>query len=362
MNKKFKSLNDIILIIIFMFILILPMMFTSIGKATSDNRVLAQRPHLRVDGKINKQFFNEFDNYINDHFGFREKLIDLDISMNLKLFDKPSTSTVLCGKKGWLYLTADNSIGNYQNTNLYTDEELEAMKEKYINLQKFYNEQGIEFVMMVAPNKSTIYGEYYPEGINKAGEYSRLDQLKDYFTENTDIALVDVRDELKAKKEQYELYYKTDTHWNSMGAFVAYQKLIKVIADKGIAVKQYNEDDFDIEKIDRPGGDLLVMLKLEKYKADAIEYIFHYKNNDGKYGYESTLINGVNHFKTKSKNEELGKALIFRDSFSTAIEQFVANSFYEAEFVWDTHCTDYNDLLEDKPDVVIMEIVERGMW
>ncbi len=362
MSKKFKKLNDIILIIIFMFMLILPMIFTSIGKETSDNRVLAQRPHLRVDGKFNGQFFREFDSYINDHFGFREKLINLDINVNLKLFDKPTTGTVMCGKQGWLFYTAENSIGNYQNTNLYTDEELEAMKEKYVNLQKFYNEQGIEFVMMIPPNKNTIYGEYYPEGIKKAGNYSRLDQLKDYFAENTDIPFVDVRDELNAKKDQYELYYKTDTHWNNMGAFIAYQNLIKTIADKGVAVKQFSQDDFNIEKIDKSGGDLLEMLKLDKYKDDAVEYKFKYKNKNGKYGYQSTLIDGKNHFKTESKNKKLGKALIFRDSFGTAIEQFIANSFYEAEFVWDTRCTEYNHLLESKPDVVILEIVERCMW
>ena len=78
---------------------------------------------------------------------------------------------------------------------------------------------------------------------------------------------------------------------------------------------------------------------------------FQYVKNDGR--------NGVI---AKNNDLSLPKAIIFRDSFFTQLEPFTSTIFSSAEYHsrWFTEA-DKNYILENKPDVIIWEMVERSM-
>ena len=50
-----------------------------------------------------------------------------------------------------------------------------------------------------------------------------------YVKENSDINIIYPINELKAAKKYWQIYYKYDTHWNNMGAFVGVQSLYKAL-------------------------------------------------------------------------------------------------------------------------------------
>ena len=63
---------------------------------------------------------------------------------------------------------------------------------------------------------------------------------------------------------------------------------------------------------------------------------------------------------TKGTDENLPRALIFRDSFFTALEPFASPLFSEAEYRWKNFSDeDKSSVLLYKPDIIIFECVER---
>ena len=61
----------------------------------------------------------------------------------------------------------------------------------------------------------------------------------------------------------------------------------------------------------------------------------------------------------KSNSNDL-KVLIFRDSFSSAMEKYLAESFGETVFIWSS-IIDKKLIEKEKPDLVIHEIIERNI-
>ena len=88
---------------------------------------------------------------------------------------------------------------------------------------------------MIAPAKAHIYPENLPNKILRMGsrlnKQARIDQLLDYMQRNSEVPVVDLRAVLKHQKiqEQRPLYYRTDFHWNQIGAFYAYQAIVDAI-------------------------------------------------------------------------------------------------------------------------------------
>jgi len=55
-------------------------------------------------------------------------------------------------------------------------------------------------------------------------------------------------------------------------------------------------------------------------------------------------------------------AVIFRDSFFSALEPFTLCVFSRAEYIWHHFTSDDKArILTDKPDIVIWEVVERSI-
>ena len=83
---------------------------------------------------------------------------------------------------------------------------------------------GIKLVLMVVPDKETLYGEdYLPEAMKEPlRKPDRIDQFRDYMQKNfpeLDIYYPEA-DMLAAKANGLPLYYASDSHWNFVGAGV----------------------------------------------------------------------------------------------------------------------------------------------
>jgi len=84
------------------------------------------------------------------------------------------------------------------------------------------------------------------------------------------------------------------------------------------------------------------------------------KEKDFSSYYEYLKNEGRNGVIIKGKNEKLPKALIYRDSFFSALEPFTSPMFSEAEYKWARLTKDEKEyILKNKPDILIFESVER---
>lgn len=337
--------------------------------STAENRTLAVLPSLCKDGKANKDFFRGCDTFIGDRCGMRKSL-----SSMIGVFDLfsmlSSNKKVIVGKDDWLFYTdGENNLSDFLKINLLTDKQLAKSISVLEDRKHWCDEQGIKFLVVICPNKHTIYEEYYPfprpAGITRAQQLTRALRY-------TDVDFVFPREQLLEAKAQYPapLYYKTDTHWNNLGAMIASRTVIDKIhglfPDASFPHLEYTFT-FEaihpvfitgpIQRYDMPG-----MLGLKTY---GIDYEITIKPKGGEwsdyYTYKSFKDRiGQEGIITKGVNPALPKAVIIRDSYTMALEPFLSAQFSKADYRWKKFDNDEKEkLLADKPDIVIFEWVER---
>lgn len=327
-----------------------------------ENRTLAAKPNLFNENRFNKNFFSECDAYFTDRFGGRNILISINTVINKTLHANTvvANNMAVKGKDGWLYyINANdgNNLSDFLKTNLMSKEDLLDFKRRVNEAIAWCESNGIKCIFLICPNKHSIYPENYlfdrPEG------FTRADQMTKIFDE-LNAPYIFPRDYLISKKTEfnYPLYYETDTHWNPKGAYLTSLLLRKKIQD---FFPSANLPQLEYEvKIDSSmkAGDILPMLKIKNAKStqvtlspanQKIDNFYTYIRNEGR--------DGVH---TKGADPTLPRAIIFRDSFFSALEPFVSPFFSEAEYHWRRFSEEDKDyVLQYKPDIIIFEAVER---
>src|SRR5205085_1777577 len=124
------------------------------------------------------------------------------------------------GRRGWLFYVDDGGIEDFTNEQLLNDQELQVWRDTVVRAKRWTAARHIGFGFVIAPDKSLIYPELFPETARRVNRQSRTDQV---YTAISDTgAAIDVRQALFAEKPNVRLFQKTDTHWNAHGAYAAY--------------------------------------------------------------------------------------------------------------------------------------------
>ena len=142
---------------------------------------------------------------IDENFYGRSYLIPWIADLRVRIGDRVFPKVVL-GDHGWLVYTAENDIEGYQRADPFSDEELARIQRSLDALTAKYAQQGITLVVVVPPNKNTIYPERVPVEIPVMDNESSLSQLISYLQEHGTTQIPDLRPALLAAKEQQELF------------------------------------------------------------------------------------------------------------------------------------------------------------
>ena len=169
-------------------------------------------PEINSDSIISKDFYISLENYYNDHFGFRDYLIQTYNTWNLKLFNKLTSEELVMGKEGWLFYFMTKK--DYQKTGLHS-KEIDFIVEKLEKFSTDLEKKGIDFMFIISPNKNTIYPEYMSDSISKPkeGDLSNLDILGEKLSQNEIVNYYEMRPFLFDQKKNYKVYPSKDSHW-----------------------------------------------------------------------------------------------------------------------------------------------------
>ena len=307
-------------------------------------------------------FPREFENYYNDNFGLRNFLITQSSKIKINLFKtSPKPELVQFGKNKFLFYNSyeDNIFKSYTNTNLLNRENLDKFKKRQLERMRKLDEKGIKYICGFWPNKHTIYQENLPLSMSLQikGNHTLADQIISTF-DGTELLFFDVRRDLLEAKDSEILYRKFDTHWNSSGAYQGYKSFCEQ-TNSVLGLKPKQLDEFDIKYIENNEGDLNNLLGIESifnytekmpvYKLKDDNKAFRLVEDD-KYPEGSLVTHKKNGVHDK-------KVLIFRDSFTTELIQFISLHFKEVVYVrGDYDQSLVNDL---NPDIVISCRAER---
>ena len=321
-----------------------------------ENRQMAEHPTLTAENY--ETFPDEYTSYFNDHLPFRNQLISLNSAIDYYCFKRSSSSYVVIGKNDYLFYSRTddgNAIAGYQGTNLYSKKKLKSIAKRCIAMRDTLAEQGREFVLLILPNKERVYSEYMPERYGAPADMYAARQLYDYLKENTDLRVVYPYEELMKAKEELpvNIYRKTDTHWNSVGAYVGARALL---AELGIEMPALTDEGMQIVTGDPSSGDLASMLNLSgMLRHTDHEYFVE--------GYDTHNMQTLEYdfstvYRYRAENADPRKIYVIRDSFSSALAPFIGSQFDESYMRYGTTYS-YDDLVSQDPDIVVYETVER---
>ncbi len=171
----------------------------------TENRNLQQMPEFSLESLFDGEFTADYETFITDQFVLRDKWIALKTQAELALGKKDSGG-VYFGKDGYL-------IEKHE----YDEEQLEYninALNSFISLTK----EKYNVSAMIAPTASLILADKLPTFAPVWDQAGMLDRL----AQND--AFVDARDILSEHSGE-NIYYRTDHHWTTLGAYYAYVEL-----------------------------------------------------------------------------------------------------------------------------------------
>lgn len=353
---KRKDSREVVWAIAFLAILTLPlalMPFGSEGIRENEKRTMVPFPSF----EDYREFPRSFESWFEDRFGLRSFLIGgyRQTRYELGLWSVGNRKAI-SGLNDWHYLSGGDAIDtilDYTGALRFSNDEIERLVTYFTEWNRWLVEQGIAFHVLIAPNKVSIYPEYLPSGVEAGPDGVRIEPLLERLAD-TDISFVYPRDELRSSKStESNLYFKLDTHWNSLGAFRAYGAFFDAT---GLS-EPYPRSEVRFDKKKRDQGDLTRLLGISSDWQD-FDYDIRLSGGDwarlnGEWKFERGQTN-----RYAMSNAALGKALAFHDSFMGPLVPLFARHFRESVFVYEPHLS-RETIQKEKPEVVIFEFAER---
>jgi len=302
---------------------------------------------------------------ISNGFRWKSNLITLYSSVRFKIGDRVF-NTALVGKDGWIFYTGDHSMQDYQKIDTLDKKSLITLVEKINQLDKELEYEGKILLIVIPPNKSTIYPQYMPDEIPVIGKGSRLDLFSNYLKNNTQVHIVDLAPVLLDSSKTQNLYFKIDTHWNDLGAYYGYREIMSLLTSYDPRLIPHPLSDYKyIRQDDLINPDLPRVLGIPPIKEE-------YRALIPKFPVQKTqtlnlnLANGAYISNLKGQDDRLPTLLIFHDSFYSArssLSHFMEPHFSKITgilFTQDPKIWSLNWIQQEDPDIVIIEIVERN--
>lgn len=316
-----------------------------------------------------KSFATDVDGYFSDRFGFRTSLLKLCAFIQIRCLNTSLSSEVVIGKDGWLFYKTPQSFGSDSLNN----DTLEKWRQALERRQAWLGQRGIKYLFVVVPDKDGIYPEFLPDKLHRAGGLSPVEQLVGHMASRSDVPILALRDViLEAKHSSAErLYFRQDSHWNSLGAFVGSQKMIERLGQWFPDLKPLDRSEFRVvSRYTR--GDLARMMNAPDFSASDEPTLE--PADSASTSIETFTLPGVQQprermpFTVKTARSPTAlRAVLWRDSFGAGLVPFLPQHFSSTTFVSiEDNSVQFEKAVADvivraQPDVVIEERAERRL-
>lgn len=360
--------NKIIAIVFSVVILALPI-FTSFAPKSSfsesENRPLATMPSFSIDSIFDKSWMNGIDTYISDHFIGRDFWVNVKSKTELATMKKENNS-ILLTDKGTLV------------------EDLKKPDEKKLGqningiLTFVENNSNAKVYAAIAPTSCDIYSDSLPYGKKV---FSQRQTINSFYNSLNGVYGIDLYSTLYENKNEY-IYYSTDHHWTSLGAFYAYKEIANALE-----IESYDLNNFEVESASKEflgtysskskidvAADTIDIYTLKNYKNNISEVIvndgkketvysdIYFRDWLSKKDKYSVFLGQVQPKVTVKTNVDNGKKLLmFKDSFSHSLVPFLSLHYSEIELI-DLRYTNqnYRDLVNvsEYDDILLLYNIE----
>lgn len=184
------------------------LLYPSKKKSTEENRMLTERPKMTVSGLVSGSYMKQYESYQADQFIGRNFLRKLKITLN-RIGGSKEENGVFIGKKG--QLLEDIAVPEQDSLKSNVD----AIK----NFAESYDD--IPVSMILVPDAASVLSSRLPSLASVADQNACISQVKKEL--GSSVQWIDAVQAMNKHKEE-KIYYKTDHHWTTLGAFYTFQE------------------------------------------------------------------------------------------------------------------------------------------
>lgn len=345
------------LISIIVFFLIMPTVVligfvTGFSVDLGEKRSPVKPPEFSSQRFLDVSFYADYVNYFNDRFAFRAPLIHVKNWIDYNVFKTSPTKKVVLGKSGWLFYNEEL----FRENNPCDKGKILKIAEQLQALEKIIEGSGRQFLLIIAPNKASIYPEYVLGSSSCENIEMFSEALKQHPVKN----FLKLKEAFSESKKKHKLYFKTDTHWNIYGSLVASKALSHHFSssflNSSVEIRECNYR-----------GDLSQMTALNLNESDYCYKVKHvakvaFKESERNVG--KIIVGQPFHVQTSAqlKVKLLPRAIVYRDSFFSGPLNLIAGSFERIDAYWTSNILEQESLeslMASK--IVIFEVVERSL-
>ena len=317
----------------------------------TENRMLAKFPEFSSKSVCEGTAGEDAEKYLSDQFAFRDAWSAISFFTKSKLLGQKEINGVYIGKDGYLMM-------------IPSDPEPEAMKAKLSAINAVTDKYSdLHHCIAVIPNAATVMTNKMPSYVPDSKQPG---QLSDISAMLNGITFCDVTKSFK-KHRYEELYYHTDHHWTSRGAYLAFTD---IAPDMQIDPDEYQYDIYTVSdsfqgtlasksgsyayndriEIYVPQGEHPVSVRYSD-EDDANGSIYQKKYLDTKDKY--ALFLGGNHpVVTITTTADADRTLmLIKDSYANCFVQFLIPYFDQIIIVDPRYCYDSVDMLINQYEI-----------
>lgn len=307
--------------------------------SSSEKRYLQKFPEVTVEKLLSGDFGSEFETFFADRFPQRNTWVGLNAYTALAEGNNGASGVYNC-KNGYL-------INKPVSTENNLDKNIGAVAD-------FAKSIDTPTTVMLVPSTGYIVDDVLPTFHDKYNDDEDISKISSTLSKDK-IGFVDLRERFKSEyKSGSQLYYKTDHHWTTKGAYTGYQELCKALGITPIddsTLKKDSYPDFygttysssgfwltppdNIEIWNNPkNSDRNISVKITEganIKTSGSMYFTDHLKEDDKY---PVFIDG-NHALTEitNTNAKNGTILLIKDSFSHSLAPFLAENYSKVVLV-----------------------------
>lgn len=321
----------------------------------ADQEPLPTQPWLR-------SFPKAFEKFFETHLGARRWMVQAHHLIDVFAFGVSPTQSVLMGKKGWAFLNQDYMPESLAGSP-FPESQLEQWVSCFKHTQQAISSWNGKLLVVVAPNKETIYPENLPDAVRANMGIPRLDVFNRRLLDEG-IEVLDLRAPLTSAKTTGQLYAKRDTHWMGQGVIIAAEEIAKRVAQVSGQQVAFNRSAFSLAQ-ERHQGDLATMMAVSFGGEESISVpvvagpagiptsATPAQVASGKFAFAQGAVTFQN------KNVQGPSVLIFHDSFGQPLKAVLPHVFGRSTWIYWTGSI-YQQVVErEKPDVVVYLTAER---
>lgn len=334
-DKWMRAVTGLLFLLFILMVAVLNILTPDQVFSESENRVLEKRPPFSLRSLLAGKFTSDYETYITDQFAFRGVWIGLKTDAD-RIMGKKDSNGVYLGKDGYLIQHFTSPQDAEVNDRIQA---IHSIHQTTPDLRKY---------IMLVPTATELLRDKLPAYAPIGDEHAALNRVQQSL--QPDIRFVDVYPALYAGREK-AIFYKTDHHWTSKGAYYAYRMLCKQM---GIVPK--DEAAFNIRQVtDAFYGSLYSKSGFRHLEPDRIDLYLPKEESKKKVEYvdaghtADSLYQTDNLFKKDkyavfldgnhalvritTDHPDGKKLLIVKDSYANSLIPFLAEHFAEIDVV-----------------------------